>query len=321
MPYGGKRGLNVGMDYLERFAVKVFKSHWAGVLRAIEVGQETYAQRYSHCFEAGTEAWRKKLAERFYGMPHALEMARLSDKSILERMSCYLLRAVEFALYEHHDEPEGQKDFIRRIVGHEYVIFSSSQCQRMDDYDEHWDDLWVAPYPERVTYDDWYERTFGDGFFSHGTFLLMKSTGEDFPEDEIDCLRASIMANIDGNDLDYSLWWFECEPLEKNRIWIKVYELDHDDYIEDILSFMAEMTEEQLHALAVKTVDYLAEDKKKRPLVKVLSSMANSEYSVRNAMARILQEAGDNAVIRKIEGFACKISGRKDRDYHRSVNF
>jgi hypothetical protein len=65
---------------------------------------------------------------------------------------------------------KSKKTIIKKIVSHEYVIFNSSQCQTVEEYDENWEGLWVAPYPERVAYDDWYERSMGSSLL-HGWHL------------------------------------------------------------------------------------------------------------------------------------------------------
>ncbi len=308
-------------EELEKYAVKAFKRHWSGALKKLERTNGSYALKQYHYFEADTEARQLTLAERFYGPSHATKMANLSDGSILKRISCYLPRAIEYALQEYEDDFKEQKDFIKKIVSHEYVIFNSSQCQTVEEYDENWEGLWVAPYPERVAYDDWYERSMGSSCFTGGTFLLMKSTGETFSRTEVEWLRNSIVKNIDEND-PYSLWWFECEPLEKNKIWIKIYEfLDRDYYIEDVSYLIADLSKEQLRTLVDKTIGYLSEDvdEDSVPLLELLK-IPRTEKAMYNAIQSILEKA-DDMIVRAVEEMACNVMGLKDRDYHRGQNW
>lgn len=305
-------------ERLEKYAVKAFKRHWSGVLKKLERTKDPYALKLYYYFEADTEARQLTLAERFYGPSHATKMANLDDGSILKRISCYLPRAIEYALQEYEDESREQRDFIKKIVSHEYVIFSSSQCQTVEEYDENWEGLWVAPYPERAAYDDWYERSVGSSYFVSGTFLLMKSTGENFSKRETDWLRRSIIKNIDDEDIDRTLWWFEMDLLEKNKVWIMIYELENDEYVDDILDIVGGMLSAQQDDLADRILSYLSEDPDNRRLLKIFkkhqSMKDNSSY---DSIASFLQATKDEAIIRDVEDIACKIVGLRDRDYHR----
>lgn len=309
--------LTTEKERLEKFAVKTFKQHWSGIVRKLEK-DPSYALKFYHYFEADTEARQLNLADRFYGLSHAAKMASLDDKSILRKISCYLPRAIEHAIDENDDDVKAQKEFIKDVITHEYVIFNSSQNQVMEQYDEYWDGLWMDSYPARVAYDDWYERSVGSSYFLAGTFLLMKSTGENFSKRETEWLRRSIIKNIDDEDIDRTLWWFELDLLEKSKAWIMIYELEPDEYVEDIFNFIADMSPDQLADLAGRTLSYLSENPDNRRLLRTFKKQqAKKGSSGYEAVATVLQATTDWAIIRDIEDMACRILGVSDRDYHR----
>lgn len=304
-------------ERLERFAVKTFKQHWSGIVRKLEK-DPSFALKQYYYFEADTEARQLNLAERFYGLPHATKMASLDDKSILSKISCYLPRAIEYAIDENEDDVKAQKEFIRDLITHEYVIFDSSQNQVMEEYDEYWDGLWIASYPARVPNDDWYERSVGSSYFVAGTFLLMKSTGENFSKREMEWLRRSIIRNIDKEDIDRTLWWFESDLLEKNKAWIMIYELEPNEYVEDLLDIVGSMLSAQQTDLADKILSYLSENPDNRRFLKIFKKrQPKKDDSLYDIIASFLQATTDGAIIRDIEDIACRIVGLKDRDYHR----
>ena len=164
---------------LTNTAVKAFRKRWRKIVRDIEDGRKDYVSEFYPCFEADTYARQKILARRFYGIEHARKMATLSVEAIKENLSCYLPKAIEYAIKNNVDEPKEQEAFMRKLVSCEYVIFRSSQGSPFDLFDEDADDLWVAEYPARVAYDDWYESSVGAEKPCQ-TSILMKSTGEPF---------------------------------------------------------------------------------------------------------------------------------------------
>jgi len=146
---------------LEKTAIKAFRQHWKKIVRDIEEGRKNYINELYPCFEADTAARQRILARRFYGIEHARKMASLSKEAIKENLSCFLPKGIEYSVKENTDEPKEQEAFMRTLVRCEYVIFRSNQGSPFDLFDEDTEDLWVAEYPARVAYDDWYEGSVG----------------------------------------------------------------------------------------------------------------------------------------------------------------
>ena len=315
-------------ERLEKVAVKAFSQHWAKIVRSIEKGKNTYADKRYRCFEADTSARQKILANRFYGLAHARKMAALSEKAIKRHLSPYLPRAIEYAISENEDEPHEQEVFMKRLVSCEYVIFDSHYGGCFDNYDEDIDDLWVSEYPSRVAYDDWYERSVGTALYSCSTSILMKSTGEAFTKGEVEWLKGSIQHNIDGNDHS-AFWWFECEPLTKNKLWIKIYdfEIDKESYVEEFLRETYTLSKEQFQEFVRQILEHPHEEKKIKKKLSVFNHYESMEeqglfditadFFWKNWEAGLLSDYD----IRTAENAMNRIRGRKDCDYHSGINF
>ena len=254
-------------------------------------------------------------------------MATLSEQEIKRNLSCYLPKAVEYALSEHEDEPHEQESFIKRLVSSEYVIFRSSQCAPFEGYDEDADDVWVAEYPADVLYDDWYEGTIGADQMCQ-TSILMKSTGEAFLKTEVEWLIRSIQHNIDGNDHS-AFWWFECEPLTKNKLWIKIYDfqIDKERYVEEVLIEAGTLSKNQFQEFVRQMLEHLYEEEEIRGKLSVFNhyeSMGEQDlFDITESFIWKNWEAGllSDYDIRTAENVVNSIRGRKDRDYHSGINF
>jgi len=313
---------------LEKAAIKAFKQHWAKIVRSIEKGKNTYADKRYRCFEADTSARQKILANRFYGIEHARKMAALSEKAIKRKLSCYLSKVVDYAISDNEDEPLEQEAFIKKLVSCEYVIFDSHYGGCFDNYDEDIDDLWVSEYPSRVAYDDWYERSVGTVLYSCSTSIFMKSTGEAFTKGEVEWLKRSIQRNIDGNDHS-AFWWFECEPLNRNRIWIKIYdfEIDKESYVEEFLRETYTLSKEQFQEFVRQILEHPYEEKKIKKKLNAFKDYESLEkqdlFGVVEKFFQTNWEAGilSDYDIRTAENAMNHIIGRKDRDYHSGINF
>jgi hypothetical protein len=312
-------------ERLENIALKAFKQHWAKIVRSLEKGKNIYANNRYGCFEADTSAKQKILANRFYGPDHARKMATLSEEVIKRNLSCYLPKAIEYALSWHEDEPHEQDAFMKILVSSEYAIFRSSQCTPIEFYDEDAADLWVAEYPAAVPYDDWYEGSIGANQICQ-TYVLMKSTGEDFLKAEVNWLRASIQQNIDSNEPD-ALWWFECEPLAKNKLLIKIYDFREvkEIYIEEFLSEAATLPKNQFQEFVRQTLEHLYKEDEIKKKLRVFN---NYESMGKNDLLKVTEnfflrncKVLDNIDIRIIEDAMNSIRGRKDRDYHGAISY
>ena len=317
-------------ERLEKIAVKAFRQRWKKIVRDIEEGRKNYINELYPCFEADTTARQKILARRFYGIEHARKIASLSKEAINENLSCYLPKAIEYALSENVDEPKEQEAFMKALVSCEYVIFRSKQGSPFDFFDEDADDLWVAEYPARVAYDDWYEGSIGAENPCQ-TSILMKSTGEAFTEREVEWLKRSIQRNIDGNDHS-ALWWFECRPLEDNKIWVKIYDyvIDRSLYMEDFLNELDSLNRKQLNEFIRQTLNRLHEECQGEKIIDKLN-VFNGYKSLKlkklfdhtcdffwaNWEADILSDFD----IRVAEDTMNRISGKEDRSYHTGINF
>jgi hypothetical protein len=183
---------------LEQQGIAAFKKHWADAVRRARKGK-SLARELAPSFEGDTASHRRLLSREFFGAGHARNMCRLTTRQIARKLSCYLPRAIEYAM-EEFLEPSERGEFIRGLVAGIYVLFDSSQCTGPEHYDEHWEGPSVQRYPADVLYDDWYERTVGSSFFMCGTFLLMKSTGENFTTTEVEWLKkATFSAPAEGH--------------------------------------------------------------------------------------------------------------------------
>lgn len=328
-------------EKLEMIAIKAFKQHWAKIVRSLEEGKTNYADNLIHCFEADTRTRQKILARRFYGLDHAKEMASLSEKEIKANLSCYLPRAIEYALSDPvglFDEP---KVFIKKLVIGQYVMFSlpsnegSCLFERYDEYsdnfleayedsDDFWedsDDLEIDEYPShQVSDDDWYEKTVGRSWHNYSILVLMKSTGETFSKTEMTWLRKSIQYNIDHAELD-ALWWFKCYPIANNKLWIKIYQWPNKgDYIDGFLWGEGyELSSNQFKKFVGRILEYLSKEKKwikKLSVFNNYKSMKKEDlFDITDTFFRKYSEVLENIEIRDIEDIMNIITGRKDRDY------
>ncbi len=308
---------------LTKTAVKAFRQRWRKIVRDIEEGRKDYVNGCYLCFEADTSARQKMLAKRFYGIEHARKMAALGGEAIKENLSCYLPKAIEYAIRKNVDEPKEQEAFMRALVGCEYVIFDSHCDDWFEDYDEDTDDVMVSEYPSRVAYDDWYERSVGASLYPCSTSILMKSTGEPFTKSEVRWLKRSIRKNIDGSDIS-ALWWFTLESIADNKIWVRIHEYtERDDYVEEFLREAQKMTESQFREFIRRMLEYLSEDKKVKRKIGVFKN-----YTLMNHQD--LFDLAENFIlscveadllyewnIRAIEDMMLSITGRADKNYHK----
>lgn len=343
------------IERLEKTAIRTFKTHWKKIVRILEQGEvtskdicklfniemekdekatptspepaeqpDTLANKVYRCFEADTTARQKTLAKRFYGIDHARKMSTLSDREIKINLSCYLQRAIQYALSEYEDEPREQEEYIKNLVRSEYIIFNSSQCSPIEFYDENTDDLWVAGYPAPVLYDDWYERI--GGFNECVTIVFIKSTGEDFSNTEVNWLRRSIQQNVDHNEPE-ALWWFECEPLAQNKLWIRIYRFEshksayQDGFIEEVEGLSKTHLKEFVRQITEYEYPHSGKNFKRK-----LRVFNNYNAMKKKDLFRITEdfftdnwEALDNMDIRIIEEAMNSITARKDRDYHARI--
>ena len=309
-------------ERLEKIAIKAFRKHWTKILRDLEKGKDTYANKLYRCFEADTSARQKILAKKFYGIDHANKMATLSKEAIKRNMSCYLPKAIEYTLSENEDEPREQEAFIEKLGSCEYVIIDSHQDTYWEEYEEDVGNVWVAEYPARVAYDDWYERSVGTTLYDCSTSVLMKSTGETFSKREGDWLKKSIQHNIDGNELS-AFWWFQCEYIAKNKLWIRIHDfVIKEQYVEEFLREAEILSKNQLQEFVRQILEYQYEEKKIKTKLKVFNNYKTMEeqdlfvimenFFWKNWEAEILSDYD----IRMAENIMNRITGRKDRDYH-----
>ena len=79
----------------------------------------------------------------------------------------------------------------------------------------------------------------------------MKSTGENFGVREVNWLERSIQRNLDANGPD-ELYGFECELLNPNQVWIKIYLFDRDVYVDGVMGEVRRLTDRQLRLFLEK---------------------------------------------------------------------
>ena len=328
---------------MEEHAVEAFRKHWADVLRRACRGKPL-GRKLWPCFEADTNARRKELAFEFFGVVHARAMNRLSPKQIRRRLSCYLPRAIEYA-EEGGDDLGERREFVNDLVTGVYVLFDSTQSGCREKYDEYWEDLSVHEYASGVSNDDWYERSIG-GLFTGGTYLLMKSTGERFTRTELEWLTKAIQSNLDSEAWE-ELWGLRCEYFKPNRIWIKIYMLDRDDYLEGVMGQASELAGEKLRMFVNRAVEYLAweaglvppgerkgvqswEEEGSAPKAvldrltkEIFGDLAKqSDERILKRLGRFLERrATRDSTVREIEGVLNRMMGRQLRDYHCEVSY
>jgi len=260
-------------ERLERIAIKTFKRHWAKILNNLEKGEINYVDKLFSRFEADTKAKQKILAGRFYGIDHAKRMTALSDKEIKQNLSCYLPRAIEYALSDPLFLTDKADVFLRKLVSGQYIMYSSHETEEgscfLERYCEEFLDTIssiIESYPTSGIEDnDWYGKTIFRGFYAYYILILMKSTGEAFSKTEMTWLRKSIQRNIDSQDEDDTLWWFKCYPITENKLWIKIYILPNKlNYIID--GFFREgehdLSKAQFKEFVCQMLEYLSKDKK-----------------------------------------------------------
>ena len=110
-------------ERLERIAIKTFKQHWAKIARNLEKNEINYVDKFFCRFEADTKERQKILAGRFYGIDHAKKMTALSDKEIKRNLSCYLPRAIEYALSDPLFLEDKADVFLRKLVRGQYIMY------------------------------------------------------------------------------------------------------------------------------------------------------------------------------------------------------
>jgi hypothetical protein len=215
---------------------------------------------------------------------------------------------------------------MKKLVSSEYVIFDFKRCDCFENYNEHDNDLSISEYPANVGCDDWYERI--AGLYGYNTSILMKSTGEAFSKTEINWLKKSIQDDIDGCEPDL-WWWFECEPLSKNKLWIKIYDfiIDESLYMDGFLGEAAKLSTHQFQKFVCQTMEHLSKEEKTKKQLRILNNHESMEgqyllditqkFFRKNWEAKILS----NYDIRIAENIMNDITGRKDRNYHSGINF
>ena len=316
---------------LEKQGIAAFKKHWADALRRARKGK-SLAEKMTPYFEGDTISHASLLSMRFFGVGHARKMCRLTTRQIARKLSCYLSRAIEDAM---ELRPSQREEFIRDFVTGAYVLFASSECIEPEDCDGHCEWLSVQRYPADVAYDDWYERTVGSPVFTCATFLLMKSTGENFSETEVEWLKRAIPKNIDSNQPE-ALYGFQCEPLKKNRIWIKIYSLERDEYLEGLVEQVARLDAQELSLFVEQMVECLAgsqesvrrneeepvREKVKKTLMKRLfgdPNMLSHEEIFRKVEEIVWRKRTTDWEIRPVEDILNRMMQRDVRDYHCEV--
>lgn len=322
-------------ERLERIAIKTFKQHWAKILNNLEKGQIDYVDNLFGRFEADTKARQKILADRFYGIGHAKKMTALSDKEIKQNLSCYLPRAIEYALSDHLFLTDKADVFLRELVCGQYIMYSThieeGSCL-LEQYSEESLDtmsLIIESYPiSGIEDNDWYGKTLLRGFrsfYDYYILILMKSTGEAFSYTEMTWLRKSIQRNIDREDEDDTLWCLKCYPITENKLWIKIYEISKSDYIDGFLWEEGyHLSKAQFKEFVCQMLEYLSKEKKwikKLSVFNNYKSMKKKElFDIANTFFRKYAKALDNSEIKAIEGIMNDITGRKDdRNYHVEV--
>ena len=336
-------GSNVTGQDLEDEAVVAFQEHWADALCRARRGKPL-GRKLWRCFEANTEARSRALAEEFFGVVHARKMCQLTPRQIRRRLSCYLPRAIEYAMADL-PEPEEQRTFIRELVTGIYVIFDSNECSWPEAYDEYLEGSLIATYPG-AGIDDWYERSIGSSFFICGTMLLMKSTGGTFSEREFDWLERGIQWNLDSNG-PQELYGFECEALTPSRIWVKIYIIERQVYVEGVMAEARKLVGGRLRTFVEKAVEVLAREPVFGPGSKAKAAyILDEDLPVprgvmervkkrlfggvqRLSDERILEKLGkllvsrkiDDAAVRGIESILNRMLGQEVRNYHCGVNY
>lgn len=337
-------GSNVLGQDLEDEAVVAFQKHWADVLCRAEKGKPLGSKLW-RCFEADTNERSQALSAEFFGAAHAQKMCRLTPRQISQRLSCYLPRAIESAIADF-DDPKEQRTFIRELVTGIYVIFDSNQCTWPEAYDEHFEGLSIATYPGAGLYEDWVERSIGSSFFTCGTILLMKSTGEDFSKKEFDWLERGIQWNLDSDGPDV-LYGLECELLTPSKIWIKIYIIERGSYVESVMAEARKIVGAKLRAFVEKAADLLAREcrfdpggrpkaaprrKKYVPVPKAETDRFKKRFfgdvqmlpdeQVLEKLGRLLVNRNVyDETVRGVERILNGILGQELRDYHCGVNY
>lgn len=322
-------------ERLERIAIKTFKQHWAKILSNIEKGKIDYVDKLFGYFEADTKARQKILAGRFYGVDHAKKMAALSKKEIKQNLSCYLPRAIEYALSEPLFLWDKADIFLEELVCSQYVVYSTHITEEsllLELYSEESLDsmsLTIESHPILGIDNDWYGKTLSNGFRGYHDYyilILMKSTGEAFSRTEMRWLRKSIQRNIDSEDEDDTLWCLKCYPATEEKLWIKIYELPKSDYIDGFLWEEGyRLSKVEFKEFVSQMLEYLSKEKKwikKLSVFNNYQSMKKEElFDITNTFFRKYTKALKNSEIKAIEGLMNDITGRKDRNYHAEVYY
>lgn len=222
---------NIPKDELIEITVAALRARWRSLKTRLLRGHWDPAGSKGGFgyFEADTIAHQKILARRFYSLRHAEKIRSLSDSKLKSNISHYAELAAEQAWIEFPDLPEYQRDYMRSLAKCEYVLIEDGRA---------------SAYPERVLYDDWYERSVGAMMSYSG--CIMKSTGENFSNLEVEWLDASVRRNA----WESSVFWRTGTHLEAaNRIEIWIVELDRAEYLDDVEDGLRRGTKSQLVAL------------------------------------------------------------------------
>lgn len=222
---------NIPKDELIAITVASLRARWRNVRSRLLRGHWNPAGEKGeyNCFEADTTAHQKILARRFYSLKHTEKILSLSDSKLKSNISYYTEMAVERAWGELDDMPDEQRDYMRSLPKYEYVLIEDDR---------------VSAYPARVLYDDWYERSVGgmcnfDGY-------LMKSTGENFSELEVQWLDASVRNNTRTS---CEFWRTGTHQEDPNRVNVWITELERPYYLDGIEDGLRSGTKAQLISL------------------------------------------------------------------------
>lgn len=218
---------------LKSFAVDVFRDHWKKVLSAANRREETFMES-AWKFAAPSIKERGALASQFFGEAHAKEICAKSRDEVETLLSVYLDDSIQYA-DDNGMSPKEFRAFLTELVTGVYVLFDVSWTGCLDWGIEINDCIGsVASFPEDCVYNDWYERSLATGA-GRGSFVLMKSTGEEFSLKELLLLKREIQTNLDEENGDQDLWGMECDYLSSEQLFFKYSETDRQTYVEELM--------------------------------------------------------------------------------------
>ncbi|HPN30775.1 MAG TPA: hypothetical protein PKY81_07445 [bacterium] len=212
-------------DYIE-YAVKEFKKFWSDVYARNCVKKNSFADLRVHKFEAPTKTARQKISRDYYGLAHSKKMSELSDTEILTQLEIYLKPVIEFYMGEYEADDESLLKKINEIITNEYIIVCAkyADIENLKDAN-YFDENFLVENAISIDgiYDRWSEQI--GGFNNSFVCIIIKPTGEDFTDFELDNFRKSILSDVKKNNLaDYSGFDLYCErmPAEHNIIVIMI---------------------------------------------------------------------------------------------------